>query len=337
MKRLSIFIPFLLFFALILISVFWWKEVSRPVSNSTVLKNFIIAKGDNAQVVGNKLYENGLIRNSLAFKFYTQITSKSKSLLAGEYQLSPSLSLEEIVRELENGPVEVWVTIPEGLRREEIASRFIKDLSISDPEKANTFLEEFLSASSGKEGYLFPDTYLFPHTTTASNIVTKMTSTFDSKTASLNNDLSKGNSQSNLSWNEVIILASILERETKTESERPIVAGILEKRLTNGWPLQTDASVQYGISNLNCKKSINCDWWPMPTKANLALDNPYNTYLNKGLPPTPISNPGLSSINAVIHPQASDFWYYLHDSKGNIHYAITLEEQDANITKYLGS
>src|SRR5581483_2493272 len=118
--------------------------------------------------------------------------------------------------------------------------------------------------------------------------------------------------------------ASIIERETKSEEERPIVAGILLKRINAGWPLQADATIQYALGNWD---PVNAD--------DLKIQSPYNTYLNTGLPPTPICNPGLSSINAAKNPTQSNYWYYLHDKDGQIHYATTIDEQNANIAKYL--
>ncbi|MBI4033134.1 MAG: endolytic transglycosylase MltG, partial [Candidatus Blackburnbacteria bacterium] len=141
-----------------------------------------------------------------------------------------------------------------------------------------------------------------------------------------------------------VTLASIVERETLTDEERPIVAGILLKRLEAGWPLQADATLQYAIASVNCTlrketsaaQSVKCeDWWPIPSSEDKKIKSLYNTYLNRGLPPGPIANPGLSSIKAVVSPQDSPYWFYLHDGNGKIHYAKTSEEHAENIRKYL--
>ena len=149
-----------------------------------------------------------------------------------------------------------------------------------------------------------------------------MTDTFDSKTEDLEN-------RSGLSFEKAIVLASIIERETKTDQERPVVSGILIKRLNSGWPLQTDAAVQYAVGTSK-------EWWPILTLDNLSAGSPYNTYKYQGLPPTPIASPGLSSIRGVLNPTESEYWYYIHDTKGQIHYAETLEEHNTNIARYLG-
>ncbi len=189
-------------------------------------------------------------------------------------------------------------------------------------DKDTAFISEFLRASESKEGYLFPDTYLFPKEASASSIVAKMVGTYNNKTKNLKN-------QSGLTNKDAVILASLIERETKTNEERPMVAGIMLNRLNAGMPLQIDASVQYAVGTAK-------DWWPILTLDDISTVSPYNTYKNKGLPPAPIANPGLSSLEAAFAPEDSDYWYYIHDPDGVIHYARTLAEHNSNIAKYLG-
>jgi len=315
MKR----VIFLLFLPTILVvfAAFWFFQNSRPVSATEKYDYFIIAKGASASQIGNKLEEAGLIKSALAFKVYVQFTGQANRLQTGEFRLTPSHSLFQTVDLLFKGPVELWVTIPEGLRREEIARKVASSLG-----KDDVFISEFLNESKGKEGYLFPDSYLFPREVSAFSVVKKMTDTFDSKVKDLENN-------SGFSFDQAIILASLIERETKTDEERPVVAGILIKRLNSGWPLQIDASVQYAVGSEK-------EWWPVLTLDDLSVKSGYNTYMNQGLPPTPIASPGLSSIKAAFNPEESDYWYYIHDTKGQIHYAKTLEEHNANIVKYLG-
>jgi UPF0755 protein len=316
MKKL-LFLPLLIVLA-VTTTVVWFYINAQPVSSSKTFTNFIIAKGSSASQVGNKLENAGLIKNALAFKIYIQFTGQSGSLQSGEFKLSPSFSLFQNITALFSGPVELWVTIPEGLRREEVAAKFAVALG-----KDTVFTDEFLQASKGKEGYLFPDTYLFPTEASASAIVKKMTDTFNSKTQNLKPV------GSNLTFSESVILASIIERETKTDTERPVVAGILINRLDAGMPLQVDASVQYAVG-------ASKNWWPILSLADLKTDSRYNTYKYQGLPPAPIANPGLSSLTATFAPIANDYWYYIHDPSGQIHYAKTLAEHNANVRKYLG-
>lgn len=285
----------------------WFLVNTKAVSNDKNFKDFLIIKGSGASQIGNKLRKEGLIKNSLTFKIYTQATGAAGKIQAGEYRLTPSMSLPEIVNQLKRGPVEIWVTIPEGLRREEIASRFTSSLG-----KEENFRKEFLAVSEGEEGYLFPDTYLFPKTASASAVVNKMARTFDGKTSEM--DLTR----------DQVILASLIERETKTAEERPIVAGILMNRLGIGMALQVDATIQYAKGN-----------WEPVTSADKNINSPYNTYKFAGLPPGPIASSGLSSLQAAASPADTDYFYYLHDSKGKIYYARTLAEHSENIRKYL--
>lgn len=327
MKRnLILFIPFILFLVVVGI-LFWFKSSSAPVGTDNSPKDFLIVRGTSASQVGNKLYKEGLIKSPLAFKIYIQATGKAKRIPAGEYRLSQNLNLFKLVDELTKGPVEVWVTIPEGLRREEVAQKFRAGLG-----QTQEFAEEFLRQSEGKEGFLFPDTYLFPKTASAEAVVAAMRSTFDKRTK----DLQKEIDQSSLSLSEIVTLASIIERETRLNSERPMIAGILLNRLEIGMGLQADATVQYALASDSCQPLSDCAWWPGINKADLQIASPYNTYRYSGLPPGPIASPGLSSITAVVSPEDSDFLYYLHDSDGVAHYAKTLEEHNENVRKYLG-
>jgi UPF0755 protein len=323
--------------AALVIGNIWWGAAAKPVSGETAEKDFLIVRGSSAAQIGTKLEKEGLIRSSLAFRLYVQATGKAKSIQAGEYSLSPSYSLLKMVDILSNGPIEVWVTIPEGLRREEIAQRFADGLGKADKQ---AFVQEFLNAAKAKEGYLFPDTYLFPKTASASAVVNKMLATFDIKIA----ELQEGIENSDLSLNEIVTLASIVERETRTSEERPVVAGILINRLDINMGLAADATVQYAVANAQCPASpaggqmlkAKCDdWWPILTREDIAINSPYNTYKYRGLPPTPIASPGLSSLRAAVFPEDSDYLYYLHDAKGEAHYARTLEEHNANIAKFL--
>jgi len=298
-------------------SIYWFYQNIRPVSSDKSFSNFIISKGQSAASVANKLQSAGLIRNALAFRIYIRTTGQSGKIQTGEFRLSPSYSLFQVIDTLSKGPIEIWVTIPEGLRREEIATKFSQGL-----DRDSVFTKEFLEASTDYEGMLFPDTYLFPKDSSASAIVNKMVRNFGAKTNNLG-------AVSGLTFDQRLVLASILERETKTDQERPIVAGILINRLDLCMPLQVDASVQYALGTPK-------DWWPILSREDLKINSKFNTYKFPGLPPKPIANPGLSAIIAAFNPSSSDYLYYIHDTSGQIHYAKTLDEHNENIRKYLG-
>lgn len=316
------------FVVAVLFGIFWWSDSIKPVSDDPEQVRFLINKGASAQSIGNNLEEKGLIRSALAFKLYLQLTDKSKSINSGEFRLSRDMNLTEVVDALGRNPTEIWVTIPEGFRREQIAQRIASDLEIADPQ---LFTDEFMTDTQNLEGQLFPDTYLFSKELTVEKIVDSLNSNFKKKYQQALDD-----SGTSKSVSEILTMASLIERETITKGERPIVAGILWKRLDNGWPLQVDATVQYVWGTKRCEGKIeDCDWWVTPTRADLEIDSPYNTYKITSLPPTPIANPGYDSILAALKPEESDYWYYIHDTNGKIHYASTLDEHNSNVSRYL--
>lgn len=314
----------------IVFAVRWWNINTQSLSSDTILQGFVIPRGKSASEIGTKLYNQNLIKSPLAFKIYVQVFGKADKINAGEFRLSPSMSLFEIVDRLGKGPVELWVTIPEGLRREEAVEKVIEALDL-EPDRAIVFRQEFLSESKNMEGYLFPDTYLFPSEVAAPKVVARLRQTFEQKIAPLGDNVAASGRTSG----ELVTLASIIERETKADEERPIVAGILLKRLKVGQLLQTDASVQYAVGTESCTGKIDCEWWPILTKDDLEINSPYNLYKFSGFPPAPIASPGLSSIEAVVSPQDSPYWFYIHDVNGQIHYAETLGQHNQNVRKYL--
>lgn len=315
-KGVIFFFP-LVFFVIFALGVFgWWKSVSKAPSNDQTAARFVVTKGASASQIANDLEKAGLVKSALAFKIYTQIKGTTKNIQAGEYTLAKDKSVAQLVTALLKGPDEVWITIPEGLRREEIADSFADGLGLTGQE-ATAFKAKFLSLTVSQEGYLFPDTYLFAKDTAADKVVATLLATYATKTADL------GVNEDDL------ILASIVERESAKDAERPTVAGILKNRLDIGMGLQADATVQYVIGTPD-------KWWPGITRDDLKIDSKFNTYKYAGLPPAPICNPGLSAIKAAVAPAETSYLYYLHDSKGDIHYAATLPEHNANVAKYLG-
>ena len=298
----------------------WWNDSIAPVdSEDSSPKIFAINSGESVRSVSARLTKENFIRSSTAFFILVKMMGIDNALQAGDFRLNRSMSARMIAEELTHGIVDVWVTTLEGWRVDEIATKLTKDLDIPEGE--------FLKVA--QEGYMFPDTYLIPKNATAGGIVQLFRDNFDTKvTAKMRDDAQSVG----LSLEKVVIIASIVEREGRTEDDRPVIAGILLKRLEADWPLQTDATLQY----ISGYQSADKSWWKKNvTNADKELDSPYNTYKNTGLPPGPIANPGLSSIKAVIYPQKSDFWYYLHDPAGGVHYAVTYEEHLANIAKFL--
>lgn len=315
------------FLLIILLSLFsfgflFYKEGTMPVNpNDKTTKIFVVRRGENLRSIIRNLYDQKLIRSRVAFFFVVKKLGIEKKIQAGDFRLSPSMDAFKIAETLTHGTLDVWVTIVEGLRKEEIAHLIGKELDIPEVE--------FIKAA--KEGYLFPDTYLFPKNTDVETIIRIFYENFQRKFNQQLVEQAKRNL--NLTQEQVLILASLVEREAKYDADRKKVASILIKRLKNDWPLQVDATVQYVLGYQPKEKT----WWKKNlTVDDLKIDSPYNTYKNTGLPPTPICNPGLASIQAVVEADPDiEYWYYLSDKTGKMHYAKTLEEHNRNIEKYL--
>jgi len=309
----------------LVVCFFAWYFVSvQPVSNNKVSPvSFEVPTGAGLDTIIARLSREKLIRSRTAFKMTVLRLGIASKLQAGYFYLTPNMSATEIANALTKAYAkQVRVTIPEGLRSEEINNILEKSFS---PIKGNQYNPtEFANLTKNKEGQLFPNTYDFTETAKTQEVVDKLLSQHQKILA----DLKVTNSK-------VVILASLLEREAANDSEMPKVAGVIQKRLENGWPLQIDATVQYIMGTRQCKK-VNCEWWSKNiTSADLKINSPYNTYLNKGLPPTPISNPGKSALSAAANPEVTSAWFYLHDDKGVIHFADTIEQHNQNICIYL--
>lgn len=314
MKKLLVLL--IIFLMLLLAARGWWNLQLSPVSASKESKDVVIAKGASVNEITKQLKKEKLIRSSLAFQLYVRQQGLSDKLQAGLFKLSPSMSLQEIAKILSGGPEGVWVRLLEGWRVEEMIKELNRQLKIDE--------REFLKLA--QEGYMFPDTYLFPREATVGYVVDTLRKTFDQR---FSEDLKNKITKQGLTEEEGVILASIVEREARSDQARTEVASILLKRFKIGMGLNADATLQYALGYQLQEKS----WWKRHlTEEDKKVDSPYNTYLYMGLPPTPICNPGLSSLKAVANADSSTpYLYYYHDSKGNSHYAETLEEHNQNI------
>lgn len=306
MKRFSIFFIFFIIIFLILQGL--WNLQFKPISKNTQNISFIIKKGDSLSEIADKLQQEKLIRSSLALKLLLRLKNID-NIQDGTFKLSSSMSAKEIINVLQGTPNDAWVTLIEGWRIEEMAEK----LSL-----------EFLKYA--KEGYMFPDTYLFPKEYTVKQIAEVMRANFEKKFTPKIRTKIRSNG---LTEAEGVILASIVEREARSDKVRTEVASVLLKRLKIDMGLNTDATIQYALGYQEEEKS----WWKRHlTKEDLKIKSPYNTYLYRGLPPTPISNPSLSSLESVANANPNTpYLYYYHDSKGNSHYATTLEEHNQNV------
>ena len=213
----------------------WFREAVLPVNTTEPVTDiFVIQPGEPIRTIANNLEDEGYIRDSLAFFLLVKRLGIERNIQAGDFRLSTAMSAQDIIEELQHGTIDVWVTIPEGWRSEEIAIKLTQELAI--PEK------EFLQHA--EEGYMFPDTYLFPKLASGSAVAEKMRSTFNQKVAKTYLDDIES---SEFTLQEIVTLASLVEREARFDEERPIVASVLINRLREGMALDIDATLQYAL------------------------------------------------------------------------------------------
>lgn len=295
----------------------WWNNGIAAVNQRDKSeKYFVISKGAAVRVIGNDLKEQGLIRDPVVFFLYIKLNNLDQGIQAGSYKLSPSMTLPKLMDALGHGTVDSWITIPEGYRAEEIAEVLEREI----PSYDDTWVERLKQ----EEGYLFPDTYLIPKEADIETVVSIFKNNFNSKIESI------GLTSSDPKLQRTIIIASLIEREALKDEEKPLIASVIANRLENGMALDIDATLQY-IKG----KSADGKWWVVPTGADRQINSPYNTYQNPGIPPGPIANPGISAIEAALNPASSDYFFYIHDLKGNVHFAKTLAQHNSNVEKYL--
>jgi len=310
---------------------------------------FGIKKGEGITQIASHLEQSGLIGSTIPFYIYTFLTGSGKNLQAGEYALNPSMSIGDIVKEFTSGNVistDVVLTIIPGWTLRDVA-QYLESLEMFQAKELEEILgfpgvdyraektmprpydfsSEFpFLADKPKtvsyEGYLYPDSYSIAKGSSLTAITRKILGNFAAKlTPGLRDEITRQGK----SIFDIIRMASILEREVQTPEDKKIVAGILWKRLKAGMPLQVDATINYVLHKTNNEL----------TGDDLKIKSPYNTYTNLGLPPTPISNPGIDSIRAAIYPSSTEFWYYLSTNSGKTIFSRNFEEHKAAKAKYL--
>ncbi len=327
------FLFILLFlFILVFFSAYFFYNLQPLKIDSGEFKEFRINKNEGLRKIGAKLSQENLIRSIFVFKLYSVLSGKAHKFKPGFYDLSPSMSLIEIVRILTEGEVKtVKVTIPEGYAVKDIENLLInKRILLNDGfqnVRVESFVERFpfLSGVDSWEGLLFPDTYKFNLEMKPEEVLEKFLVNFEKKAWSLLKVDEK-------KWYFNLILASLLEKEVPDFSDRQLVAGILLKRLKVNMPLQVDATIVYAKCN---KAFIGCTY-QVVKKADLTIVSEYNTYQKLGLTPTPITNPSQSAIQAALNPQESPYWYYLSDSKTKeTIFSKTLQEHNLKRLKHL--
>ena len=319
-------------------------DPTAPVDASDTTKQVVtVAPGSSAGDIGGILQERGLIRSALVFRLAADQAGVGSSLAAGDYELSRSMSTDEIIQVLAHGQVKrgLVATIPEGWRSEQIADRLeatgfaSRDEflgAVAAPPSVPGFDALGTAAASPPrlEGYLFPETYEVPQKVSGNRAAELMIRMFNSRIGD-----SVRADETRLTPAQVVTLASIVEREAKQASERATIASVYLNRLAAGMPLQADPTVQYAVASRDGPKAADYNYWRDLTADDLQIDSPYNTYRVTGLPPGPICNPGEASIRAVLSPAKTDYLYFVAqtDGSGSHLFARTLAEHNANVAR----
>lgn len=319
MKKLII-----LAIVIVFVGILYFFLLSAP-EGSGEAERFVVPLNASRSQTLQFLSDEGFIKSSLGMNIAFLLRGKFNTIAPGGYKISRNQNAFTIAGILTSEPYMKWLVIPEGERKEQIANTLTQILDWNNQTK-NEFLNYYASINQDyKEGVYFPDTYLLPKDETGGEIAKRFIDKFNEKFQPYAGKFSK----ENIKWTTAIKIASLVQREAAGESDMPLISGIIWNRLLKGMPLAIDATIQYA------KGGPDDNYWTPLVKGDTKMESPYNTYIHKGLPPTPISNPGLPAILAVLNPEKTKCLYYIHDNSGVIHCAITYTEHQANIEKYL--
>jgi len=317
-----------------------WNGLRPPKTSATPVR-FTIEKGMRASQMAEELEQAGLIRNAFLFGAWLKLKNEGSRFQAGDYEMTPGLTREEIVAKLNAGDTiaaeTIRFTIPEGYTVVQMADRLAKEgaadknkflQAVAKPEQlTGSIWTKLIPKDAGiqypLEGYLFPDTYELKKGSTEVDIVNRMVSELDLKLNQLPDEWQTAMQERNLTLHQLLTIASLVEREVVLDEERPIVASVIKNRLDKKMPLQIDATIQYALGKQKEKL----------TTEDTKLDSPYNTYLHPGLPPGPIASPSYKSIEAALYPADTEYLYYVTKKDGsNQHlFAITYKQHQKNI------
>lgn len=333
MKKIIFYLFVILVITGFILSAWFVFVLLNPIRLEQSAK-FTIIEGTGVNEISAALKQQGIIKSSFVFETYAYLKDIEGQFKAGEYSLPAVVNIKRLVDILTDSQsasnlillVREGETIADIDRSLSTQGQFAPgDFQKSLQNLNQEFLAErsFLSdkpASTSLEGYLFPDTYYFFSYSSTEDIIRKMLANFDQK---LDAEFRSEISRQGKTIFEVITVASIIEGEVKTTADRPIISGIIWKRLALNMPLQMDSTIKYITGS--------------STAEDQKVASPYNTYLHRGLPPGPIGNPGLAAIKAAIYPEESDYFYFIteQNDQGTVHYAKTFEEHQRNIAEYL--
>lgn len=324
-RRLStpLAIGFGVFAATIILLALAHAALFGPVGADNARVEFIVEPDMRIADVAHELSAQGLVRHGWVFQIAYALSRNDTNVRPGGYLVASSMDIWAVAKTLGQAPYLAWVTIPEGLRREQVAQELQEQLGWTDKEREAWLAAATATTTALTEGVFHPDIYLIPSDQSPEQVALRLRDRFMTETKTLQEQAH----QKELVWEEVVILASLIERESAKNDKR-LVSGILWNRLNKDMILQVDATLQYATGTPQ-------KWWPVPTSDDKYIESPFNTYLHAGLPPAPIATPSLASIEAAINPQKTSCLYYLHDNRGRIHCATSYKGHLANINLYL--
>lgn len=306
----------------------FWYAVYRDRSHPQAASQIVVDRGSSFSEVARRLADAGIISNVTSFRLLAHLRGEESAVRAGEYRFPARRTQNEILEALVTGGAQVaaWVTVPEGFTLTQIAQRLQQE-GIGQSDRFEQDFERRTLVVDGTptknlEGFLFPSTYLVPLGASPEQVGDEMVMEFFKE---LPGDAERRARALGLTVPQVVTVASIVEREAKSEIDRPQIAEVIYNRLRLQMPLQVDATIEYALPAHKTQLSF----------ADLKVNSPYNTYLHTGLPPTPIANPGLPSLEAALHPSKGENLYYVYCGNGRHAFAKTLAEHQANVARCL--
>ncbi|MDQ3170884.1 MAG: endolytic transglycosylase MltG [Acidobacteriota bacterium] len=325
----------LLFLVLLLVvaagaTFYLWRGVALPYRGFTGEQFVVIDTGSSVSGIGQALANAGVVRDLRSFQLAARLTGAERRMQAGEYRFDDAATALEVVNRIARGDVYTRpITFPEGRTAAEMAAIFAErtaggTATFLTASRDVSRVAAFDPLARDLEGYLFPSTYLLPRKATAATLVDQMVQSFDK---SFDADLRAGATAVGFTMREAVTMASLVEEEAQVAAERPMISAVYHNRLKIGMGLQCDATVIYAMQRAGT-------WNGNITRADLAMDSPYNTYRYRGLPPGPIANPGRASLEAAVKPADVPYLYYVSRNDGSHAFATTLDEHNRNVQQY---
>lgn len=325
-KRIILIFLAIFFLAVVFVALRIGLFLINPAERGGADQVIVVKEGLSLQEVADELERTKIITNRSLFMMWARVMGYSTKIKAGEYRLSPRMAPIRVLEILTTGTIITHpVTIPEGFTKEQIAEllsrkglvKKLRFLSLTDDPEV---LKKYGISGPSLEGYLYPDTYQVGRGLSAESIIDVMVRRF----WEVAKPFAKRAEESGMKMKEVVIIASIVEKETGLGEERPIIASVFLNRIKKRMRLASDPTVIYGIKNFDGNL----------TRKDLATRTPYNTYVVRGLPPGPIANPGQEAIKAVLYPAKTNYLYFVSKNDGSHHFSKTLKEHNKAVIKY---